>query len=200
MHQSWSLWDPDFQVHTWLVHAESALARGLSAAGQPSGTLEVRIRAGTAAGSARAGLIPSLRSKSIDDRCAIPLNLFGPFHAPHPSEIPKIEDTEKNVIINNCISHKIIKSHFNKSPAHVSGSRNKWNTKNFIFLWDIIFMSEWLAMPHTLKAQLRVQWLATPLAWYTHFGSPHGVDQVPQFCLHRIELRTSRLTAQCYNH
>jgi hypothetical protein len=96
--------------------------------------LEVRIRAGTAAGAARAGLIPSLRSKSIDDRCAIPLNLFGPFHAPHPSEIPKIEDTEKNVIINNYISHKIIKSHFNKSPAHVSGSRNKWNTKNFIFL------------------------------------------------------------------
>jgi hypothetical protein len=39
----------------------------------------------------------------------------------------------------------------------------------------------------------------TPLSEYTHFGSPHGVDQVPQ-CLDRIELRTSRLTAQRYTH
>ncbi len=28
------------------------------------------------------------------------------------------------------------------------------------------------------------------------FGSPHGVDQVQQCCLHRIKLRTSGLTAQ----
>ena len=33
-----------------------------------------------------------------DDRCAIPLNLFRPFHAPHPSKITKNEDTEKNAI------------------------------------------------------------------------------------------------------
>ena len=51
-----------------------------------------------------------------------------------------------------------------KSPAHVSGSRNKWNTKILFFLWDIIFMSmsDWLCL--TLKAQPRVQWLATPLS------------------------------------
>jgi hypothetical protein len=40
----------------------------------------------------------SSRGGDCDDRCAIPLNLFWPFHAPHPSKIPKIEDTEKNVI------------------------------------------------------------------------------------------------------
>ena len=33
-----------------------------------------------------------------DDRCVNPRNLFWPFHAPHPSKILKIEDTEKNVI------------------------------------------------------------------------------------------------------
>ncbi len=33
-----------------------------------------------------------------DDRCANPRNLFRPFHAPHPSKIAEIEDTQKNVI------------------------------------------------------------------------------------------------------
>ena len=32
---------------------------------------------------------------SIDDRCANPRNLFRPFHAPHPSKIAEIDDTQK---------------------------------------------------------------------------------------------------------
>ena len=87
-----------------------------------------------------------------------------------------------------------------KKPCSCLRKQEQVEYQNFIFLWDIIFMSEWLAMPHTLKAQLRVQWVATPLSWYTHFGLPHGVDQVLQVSLHGIELRTSQLTAQPYNH
>ena len=30
--------------------------------------------------------------------------------------------------------------------------------------WVIIFMTEWLLIAHTLYAQTRVQWLATPLS------------------------------------
>jgi hypothetical protein len=33
-----------------------------------------------------------------DDRCHNPRNLFRSFHAPHPSKIAEIEDTQKNVI------------------------------------------------------------------------------------------------------
>ncbi len=40
-----------------------------------------------------------------DDRCANPRNLFRPFHAPYPSKIPEIEDTQKIVI--NYIYFKI---------------------------------------------------------------------------------------------
>ena len=49
-----------------------------------------------------------------------------------------------------------------KSPAHVSGSRNKWNTKN-LFSPETSFscLSDWLCL-NTLKAQHRVQWVATP--------------------------------------
>ena len=82
-----------------------------------------------------------------------------------------------------------------KSPQWLR-RRAGGETKFFFSSESSFSWLEWLAMPHTLKAQHRVQWVATPLSWYTHFSSPHGVDQVPQFCLHRIELQPSRTAIQ----
>ena len=88
----------------------------------------------------------------------------------------------------------------NKKPCSCFRKQEHLEYQNFVFSWNIIFMSginwsDWLCL-NTLKAQHRVQWVATPLSWYTHFSSPHGVDQVPQFCLHRIELQPSRTAIQ----
>jgi hypothetical protein len=50
----------------------------------------------------------------------------------------------------------------NKKPCSCFRKQEHLEYQNFVFSWNIIFMSEWLAMPHTLKAQHRVQWVATP--------------------------------------
>ena len=50
-------------------------------------------------------------------------------------------------------------------------------------------------MPHTLT-HVRVQWVANPLSGHVYFVLFTRVDQVRDPALHRIELKTARLTGQ----
>ena len=51
-------------------------------------------------------------------------------------------------------------------------------------------------MPHTLMLKPGFNGQLRHCPSLTHFSSPHGVDQVPQFCLHGIEPTTARSSVQ----
>ena len=69
----------------------------------------------------------------------------------------------------------------------------------FCFFSETSFSCLWVTgYASTLKAHVRVQWVISPLSFHAHFVLACKGGQSLHSALCRIKLRTSRLTAQCF--